>query len=370
MRRTRLALWLALGLTSIVAMLLIAGSLAPLTAQPLTRFFEQITVDSTTGGKGFTASKITPTGQPQMQIAVCTLESAGVRYTLDGTTVTSTVGMPLAAGTSFQIIGHDALMMFRAIRATGSNGTLSCIYSTNQAPLVVAPLTPIGGGGSSSGGPVTQVTDPWNVAVTVGLPAGANTIGGVFGTLSNNAAVPGAGNNMGAMPCVVGVAAPTYTDGHLVFARCDAGGAPYVNVNNPSPTDANSYPFTVNGATATATGASTPCNVLSTASTNSISCKGSSGNLYGYELYNTTTTVYYLRLYNTASPPTCSSATGFIRSIPIPPAGTAGQVGGAVSNQVVPVAYATGIGYCITASSTSTANDNAAAGIFGEVRVK
>lgn len=112
------------------------------------------------------------------------------------------------------------------------------------------------------------------------------------------------------------------------------------------------------------------CNILSAATTNSTSCKGSAGNFYGFELYNTTTTVYYLRFYNTATAPTCSSATGFIRSIPIPPAAAAGQVGGALSNQVFPVNYTTGIGYCITGGSSSTDNTNAAVGIFGEIRFK
>jgi hypothetical protein len=122
--------------------------------------------------------------------------------------------------------------------------------------------------------------------------------------------------------------------------------------------------------TASSTGAVSVCNVLSAASTNSTSCKGSAGNFYGYELYNTSTTVYYLRLYNSSTAPTCSSATGFIRSIPIPPAGAAGGVNGAISNQQFPVAYSTGIGYCITGGSSSTDNTSAATGVFGEIRFK
>ena len=112
------------------------------------------------------------------------------------------------------------------------------------------------------------------------------------------------------------------------------------------------------------------CNILSAASTNSTNCKGSAGNFYGYEIYNTTTTIYYLRLYNASSAPTCSSATGFIRSIPVPPAGASGQAGGAISNQNFPVNFGTGIGYCITGGSSSTDNTNAATGIFGEIRYR
>jgi hypothetical protein len=134
--------------------------------------------------------------------------------------------------------------------------------------------------------------------------------------------------------------------------------------------DANSYAIVTRAATATSAAAATACNILSGASTNSTSCKGSAGNVYGFDVYNTTTTVYYLRLYNTASAPTCSSATGFIRSVPIPPAASAGLVGGIVSNQIDGVNYGTGIGYCITGGSSSTDNTNAATGVFGEIRVK
>lgn len=113
-----------------------------------------------------------------------------------------------------------------------------------------------------------------------------------------------------------------------------------------------------------------PCNVLATASTNATSCKGSAGNLYGYSLTNTTTTVYYLRLYNASAAPTCSSATGFVRSIPIPPAAAAGGVGGIVDNGTFGVQFSTGIGYCLTGGSSSTDNTNAAAGVLGELRYK
>ncbi len=109
---------------------------------------------------------------------------------------------------------------------------------------------------------------------------------------------------------------------------------------------------------------SSACAILSTASTNSTSCKGSSGYRVGWWLVNTTATLYYLRIYNTASAPTCSSATGFVQSVPIPASTTGAGIVVQLPNSV---AFATGLGYCITASSGSTANDNAAAGVFGEL---
>src|SRR6185503_8516574 len=80
---------------------------------------------------------------------------------------------------------------------------------------------------------------------------------------------------------------------------------------------ANSNPWLAQPVPGTANGAST-CVVQSAASTNATNCKASAGLLYGVEVINTTSTIYYLRMYNLSSSPTCSSATGFIRTIPIP----------------------------------------------------
>lgn len=121
-------------------------------------------------------------------------------------------------------------------------------------------------------------------------------------------------------------------------------------------------------ATATTTDSSLGCYIISAASTNSTNCKGSAGNFYGLRIINTTSTIYYLRLYNLASAPTCSSATGFIESIPIPHA--TGTGAGIVDTSNLPIGYTTGIGYCLTGGSSSTDNTNAATGLFGVIKYK
>jgi hypothetical protein len=135
--------------------------------------------------------------------------------------------------------------------------------------------------------------------------------------------------------------------------------------------------FLRNGSAASATVASasagiagSECNIVSAATTNATSCKAAAGNLYGYDLINTTTTLYYLRLYNLATAPTCSSATGFIRSIPSPPASSAGSAGGVIRQFVIPVHYGTGIAFCLTSGSGSTDNNAAAVGILGALLLK
>jgi hypothetical protein len=101
--------------------------------------------------------------------------------------------------------------------------------------------------------------------------------------------------------------------------------------------------------------------ITTTASTNSINAKNTAGMLHVIHLYNSTATIYYLRLYDSSTAPTCSSATNFVESIPLPP----GQTNGRVTFQGEP--YTNGIGYCITGGAGSTDATNAAVGIFGKL---
>jgi len=123
----------------------------------------------------------------------------------------------------------------------------------------------------------------------------------------------------------------------------------------------------VPGTTPRTTDSAQRCTLVSAASTNATNCKAFPGNVYGFRFVNTTTTIYYLRLYNLAAAPTCSSSTGFVESIPIPPAGASGQAGGIVSMEPMGEAYSTGIGFCFTGGSSSTDNTNAAIGVFGTI---
>lgn len=263
----------------------------------------------------------------------------------------------------------------------------------------------------------------WSVGVLLVLLSGwaaerVATQQPVMGHKTNNNSAPGA-NNIGSLPCVATNAAPSYTEGNQVGCSTDLSGATRVSITNGGATAteaatystggtgtaqvisfpqiynaggsgtwgrlaagqaamASSLPVAIAsdqamipiGANAAATGAAVECAIVSAASTNSTNCKASAGNFYGVDLVNTTTTIYYLRLYNTASAPTCSSATGFIRSIPIPPASAAGGAGGIVRLLPIPINYGTGISYCLTGGSSSTDNTSAATGVFGTIIYK
>jgi hypothetical protein len=71
----------------------------------------------------------------------------------------------------------------------------------------------------------------------------------------------------------------------------------------------------------------------------------------------------YLRMYDAGSAPTCSSATNFTRTWAIPPAASAGLVGGiTVHLPVQGVKFSNGIAFCITGGASSTDNTNATTG--------
>jgi len=119
--------------------------------------------------------------------------------------------------------------------------------------------------------------------------------------------------------------------------------------------------------TANTTGGADTHYLTSAASTNATSVKASAGQVYLISIVNTTATLYYLRLYNLSSSPTCSSATGFVESIPIP-ASTSGA--GIVRPSPVGKAFGAGIAYCLTGGGSSTNNTNAATGVYLTIEYK
>lgn len=121
-------------------------------------------------------------------------------------------------------------------------------------------------------------------------------------------------------------------------------------------------------ATASTTNGTSTCYITSAASTNSTNCKGSAGNVYEYHVTNTTTTNYFLRIYNASAAPTCSSATGFVETIPALGAAANGGINGRLNG--VPQAFSTGIGFCLTGGGSSTDNTNAATGVYVTILYK
>lgn len=117
------------------------------------------------------------------------------------------------------------------------------------------------------------------------------------------------------------------------------------------------------GLAGAATGGCTPNTLASAASTNATSAAGGVPvTVCWLNAVNTTTTLYYLNVYNKASAPTCNSDT-IVQTIPVPPAASAGLAGGIVENLgTYGSVFSAGFAFCLTATAAGTGN--AATGVY------
>ena len=92
--------------------------------------YEAITVDNTGGGKYLTVAKYynATTGKTISDLAVITVESASIRYTDDGTTVTSSAGTPVLPYGEIVLGSFSALQNFRAIRTGDVSASIKVRY--------------------------------------------------------------------------------------------------------------------------------------------------------------------------------------------------------------------------------------------------
>jgi hypothetical protein len=95
------------------------------------------TITATTSSIGFTSSKILPTtgdfAGKKARAALISVETADVRFTIDGTTPTVTSGTGaghlLNAGMFYELAGENNVSNFRCINAVASSGAvLKCTY--------------------------------------------------------------------------------------------------------------------------------------------------------------------------------------------------------------------------------------------------
>lgn len=170
------------------------------------------------------------------------------------------------------------------------------------------------------------------VSLTTAIPAGANVIGAV--TQSGTW-------NIGTVTAVTGItnALPA---GNNNIGDVDAiqSGTWTVQPGNT----ANTTPWLVTPIPATTTADTLQHSVVLANTTNATNVKNGAGTLYNVSVTNNTATIAYLKLYNSASAPTCGSGTPVARYII--PASTAGA--GNNINLEMGAEYTTGISYCVT----------------------
>lgn len=85
--------------------------------------YEQVTVAGTS--IGITSTITNPLGSPQQDTCNLRLETAQIRYRMDGIAPTSSVGMPLDVGDVLEIKTNEDAQRFRAIRTGATSGLLN-----------------------------------------------------------------------------------------------------------------------------------------------------------------------------------------------------------------------------------------------------
>lgn len=88
---------------------------------PAYEAFESVSVTDT-------ATSLTAATVAQYTHALITCETAVVRFRLDGTNPTASVGHELAVGDSLALDSNDQLLNARFIRRDGVSATLRCSY--------------------------------------------------------------------------------------------------------------------------------------------------------------------------------------------------------------------------------------------------
>lgn len=215
---------------------------------------------------------------------------------------------------------------------TYPNASASPLSLDTAGNLRVNCITGCGGGGS--GGDVNIQSVGGN-AVTTTVPVSGSVSATVSGTVgvSSLPSIPAGANAIGSvgvtsLPSIPAGANAIGTVGVTTLPALPAGSNTIGNVGLADPGTTN-------------------YSLIAANSTNATSVKASAGTLYEISLANiSASTTAYLKLYNSASAPTCGSGTPVARYL-IPFASS----GGAGSNIALTLgkSFSTGIAFCITA---------------------
>lgn len=97
--------------------------------------YEDLTIDNTVGGKGFTTAKLFPTGTGvdrdlgRARLILVTVEGGDSRYTVDTTVpVSGGPGHLISAGAVLSFANLNTMKNFRAIREGATNATYRVTY--------------------------------------------------------------------------------------------------------------------------------------------------------------------------------------------------------------------------------------------------
>ena len=330
------------------------------------------TTAGTTGNINLCATTtVAPTNTTGQNNFLSCNTSGGLR--VDGSGVTQPV-----SGT---ITANAGTGNFTVTQGTGTNlhtvvdsGTITSLTQMNGQAIAM-------GTGARSAGTqrVTIATDDivpasqsgtWNitnVSGTISLPTGAatsanqttantslssiatNTTGLVTDAHFQALALAAGSTTSGSLGhlgvCAVTTSPPSYTTAQNNFLSCDGNGNLRVNIAR---LDASLDKVSIGSAVS---GGSTPFKLIAAATTNATNVKASPGQIYHMQLVNLSGSIRYVKLYNTASAPTCNSST-VIKTIPVFASAAA------LLDYEEGLEFLTGISFCVTGGLVD--NDNTA----------
>lgn len=232
--------------------------------------------------------------------------------------------------------GRMALGQFNTTPTTITSGNMSPLQMDSAGNLLVNVKTGGGSGGTSS----TFGSAFPTTGTAIGLTNGTNMVGWSATT------------NYGTAPSAIAVPAV-----NAYITNANANGQTTMSASAPVVIASNQSAIPTTTATATTGGTSTTV-LIAANTTNATSLKTSAGTLYGIQVFNNSTTIGYLKLYNKASSPTVGTDTP-IKVIMIPVSS-----GVVVTIPEQGVAFSTGIAYAVTGGIANSDTTVVAASAF------
>lgn len=238
----------------------------------------------------------------------------------------------------------------------------SCQDVTSLNPL---PVTSSGGLSSNATIVAPLGSNPAASAVSIAFPSdqvlGITGTVTASGTVSLGAGTAGIGSLTAGTAAIGSLTAGTAVIGHVIVDTASTTAVTQATAGNLNATVVGTGTFSTQAQpTPVTSGGLSTCYLQATASTNATSCKAGAGQIYGYKVTNTGSGPQFVRFYNLATAPTCSSATGIVEGFAVP--GTAGSTGAGITQSMdMGVAYGTGIAFCLTGAIGSTDATNAVA---------
>lgn len=334
-------------------------------------------IDLGNGTTGAGTLRVTLSSDGTGQLIVKQATAANLNATVTGTVTANigTVGTLATAANQTNVQSAPGTPQTVAVTVQGNASGVALPVSMASSPL------PTGAATSALQSAVIGTKAAGTAATNSLLTGGVYNSGGVSLTDGQQAATQM--NNTGQIlvsdPTLQSIASSAIPAGSNIIGKVDIdqttpGTTNGVVITTAIPAGTNligkfgidqTTPGTTNAivSTATTTQGLTPYGLQTAASTNSTLVSTGAHTLKGMYLESSSTTVMYLRMYDTAGAPTCSSSTGFIRSFAIPPAASSGLIGG-VMIPLPPegVAYSSGISFCVTGGASNTDNTNATTG--------